>query len=67
MAARMKGNVFHLSRYNNYLIGGNACNAFGLGRIGAQRDFWLLGAEPEDESSFPLLSGRILNSEGELE
>lgn len=49
---------------NNYLIAGNVCNAFALGELGSQDDFFLVGAEPEEESSYPLLTGNILDSEG---
>src|SRR5688572_10974011 len=52
--------------YNNYLIGGNVCNAFALGNVGSPDDFFLIGAEPPDESSYPLLTGNVLDSEGNL-
>jgi hypothetical protein len=53
-------------RFNNYLIAGNICNAFALGEIGSKDDFFLLGAEPEDESNYPLLTGNILDSDGNV-
>jgi len=53
-------------RFNSYLIGGNACNAFALGAIGSTDDFFLLGAEPREESSYPLLTGNILDAEGKV-
>ncbi len=59
-------NQFMPGRYNNYLIAGNICNAFALGEIGSQDDFFLIGAEPEDESNYPLLTGNILDSEGNV-
>jgi hypothetical protein len=59
-------NQFMPGRYNNYLIAGNICNAFALGEIGSHDDFFLIGAEPEDESNYPLLSGNILDSEGNV-
>lgn len=59
-------NQFMPGQYNNYLIAGNICNAFALGEIGSDDDFFLIGAEPEDESNYPLLSGNILDSEGNV-
>ena len=59
-------NQFMPGRFNNYLIAGNICNAFALGEIGSQDDFFLIGAEPEDESNYPLLTGNILDSEGNV-
>ena len=57
---------FNAGRYNNYLIGGNICNAFALGTIGSTEDFFLIGAEPPGESSYPVLTGNILDSEGNV-
>jgi hypothetical protein len=51
-------------KYNNYLIGGNLCNAFALGEIGSLDDFFIVGAEPDDESNYPLITANILDSEG---
>lgn len=59
-------NRFMLGQFNNYLIAGNVCNAFALGELGSQDDFFLVGAEPEEESSYPLLTGNILDSEGKV-
>lgn len=59
-------NQFMPGKYNNYVLAGNICNAFALGEIGSQDDFFLLGAEPEDESNYPLLTGNILDSEGNV-
>lgn len=53
-------------KFNNYLIGGNVCNAFVVGEIGSQDDFFLVGAEPIEESNYPLLTGNILDSEGNV-
>lgn len=58
-------NVFTPGRYNNYLVAGNLTNAFAMGDIGAQDDFFLVGAEPPDESIYPLLTGNVLDSEGQ--
>jgi hypothetical protein len=53
-------------KYNNYLVGGNVCNAFALGDLGSTDDFFLVGAEPFGESNYPLLTGNILDSEGNV-
>jgi hypothetical protein len=53
-------------RFNNYLVGGNVCNAFTLGDLGSPEDFFLVGAEPFGESNYPLLTGNILDSEGNV-
>jgi hypothetical protein len=58
-------NVMNPGKYNNYLIGGNLCNAFALGEIGSLDDFFIVGAEPDDESNYPLITANILDSEGE--
>jgi len=58
---------FLASDNHNYLIAGNLCNAFVLGQVGSPDDFFLLGADPgPDETSYPLLSGTILDSDGEV-
>lgn len=56
--------TFMPGRFNNYLIAGNLANAFTMGEIGAEDDFFPIGAEPPDESSYPLLTGNVLDSEG---
>ena len=55
-------NVMNPGKYNNYLIGGNLCNAFALGEIGSLDDFFIVGAEPDDESNYPLITANILVS-----
>lgn len=57
---------FCAAKDNNYLLAGNLCNAFALGDIGSVEDFFLIGAEPPQESSYPLLTGNILDSEGQV-
>jgi hypothetical protein len=57
---------FTRGRENNYAIAGNICNAFALGDIGSSQDFFLVGIEPRDESNYPLLTGNILDSEGNV-
>ncbi|MCG7945322.1 MAG: hypothetical protein N0C84_03200 [Candidatus Thiodiazotropha taylori] len=59
-------NSFNQGRYNNYLVGGNICNAFALGNLGSSDDFFIVGAEPPGESNYPLLTGNILDSEGNI-
>ena len=58
--------MFDRGKCNNYLIGGNLCNAFALGELGSTEEFFLVGAEPEGESNYPLLTGNILDSEGNV-
>jgi len=60
------GNIFQPGKDNNYLVGGNLCNAFALGELGSQDDFFLIGAEPEGETNYPLLTGNILDSDGKV-
>lgn len=63
MSILMKS-IIHQGEYNNYLIGGNLCNAFALGEIGSLDDFFIVGAEPDEESSYPLITANILDSDG---
>ena len=51
---------------NNYLVGGNIVGAFVVGEVGSADDFFLVGVEPEQESNYPLLTGNILDSEGNV-
>lgn len=62
----LTGNIFTLGKHHNYLVAGNVCNAFVLGELGATDDFFLVGAEPPDDSSHPLLTGNVLDSKGRL-
>jgi hypothetical protein len=66
MTATLVRNVLMQGRFNNYLVGGNVCNAFTLGELGSPEDFFLVGAEPFGESNYPLLTGNILDSEGNV-
>ena len=59
-------NKIQPGKYNDYLIAGNQCNAFALGEIGSTEDFFLVGCEPPEESTYPLLTGNILDSEGKV-
>ncbi len=64
--ATLVRNAFCPGRFNNYLIGGNVCNAFALGELGSPDEFFLIGAEPAQESNYPLLTGNVLDSEGNV-
>jgi len=64
MTSTLINNVFNPGVYNNYLIAGNITNAFAIGDIGSLDDFFIVGIEPSDESCYPLISGNILDSEG---
>jgi hypothetical protein len=66
MPSTLIRNVLCKGRFNNYLVGGNICNAFALGELGASDEFFLIGAEPPGESNYPLLTGNILDSEGHV-
>jgi hypothetical protein len=64
--AILVSNLINPGRFNNYLIGGNLTNAFCVGALGSTDDFFMIGAEPADESSYPLLTANVLDSEGQL-
>lgn len=66
MTSTLVRNSFNRGLLNNYLVGGNVCNAFALGNLGSPDDFFLIGAEPQDESNYPILTGNILDSEGNV-
>ena len=66
MLSILAKNILMQGKYNNYLVGGNVCNAFALGDLGSTEDFFLVGAEPLGESNYPLLTGNILDSEGNV-
>lgn len=53
-------------RFHSYSVGGHSCNAFAIGDIGSADDFFLLGAEPREESPYPLLTGNIMDSDGKV-
>lgn len=53
--------------HHNYSLGGEMVNAFALGPIGAEDDFWLVAAEPPVEgegAAAALLSGSLLDAFG---
>ena len=62
----MAYNQYKPGRFNNYLIAGNLCNAFAIGEIGDEDDFFLVGVEPEYETNYPLLTGNLFDSKGNL-
>lgn len=64
--SRFIGNKFYPGKVHNYLIASNITNAFAVGNIGSSDDFFLVGAIPEDDSGYPLLTGNILDSEGNV-
>lgn len=66
MSSVLINNIILSGKYNNYSIAGNITNAFAIGDIGSTDDFFLVGAEPLEESNYPLLTGNILDSEGKL-
>ena len=66
MTTTLVRSVLNKGQFNNYLVGGNVCNAFALGELGSSDDFFLIGAEPDGESNYPLLTGNILDSEGNV-
>ena len=59
MSSILVRSIMKQGKYNNYLVGGNVCNAFTLGDLGSTDDFFLVGAEPFYESNYPLLTGNI--------
>lgn len=66
MGSTLVRNTICPGKDNNYLVGGNICNAFAIGELGSESDFFLVGAEPTDESNYPLLTGNILDSDGNV-
>lgn len=67
MSTLFRDNVaYPLGETNNYIISGNIVRCFAIGEIGSHDDFFLIGVEPPDDSPYPLLSGNILDSNGDL-
>jgi hypothetical protein len=66
MGSTLANCAFCPSKDFNYLVGGNVCNAFVIGNVGDPDDFFLIGAPVPGESTYPLLTGNILDSEGHL-
>lgn len=59
-------NTINPGEFNNYVVGGNLVNAFCLGDLGSDEDFFLIGAEPPEESTYPLITGNVLDDEGNV-
>lgn len=57
-------NQFQPNAFSNYLVGSNYTNAFAIGNVGATDDFFLVGAPPAGEDSYPMLTGNFLDAEG---
>jgi len=66
MAGILAKNTFELGQFHDYVIAGNACNAFCVGELGSYDDFFLVGVEPDVDSNFPMLTGNFLSCDGEL-
>jgi hypothetical protein len=66
MSSKQVRNTFTRGRVHNYLIAGNLCNAFAIGALGANDDFFLAGAEPAGESNYPLLTGNLIGADGKV-
>jgi len=64
MSMIFSSNRLHLAGHHNYLIGGNQANAFCIGDVGNSDDFYIIGVEPPEEITYPLISGNIFDSEG---
>ena len=65
MSFQYYDNVWSWGEYNTYNIGGNTCKTFAIGTPGAEEDFFLVGSEPPADSSYPMLTGNVLSSDGE--
>jgi hypothetical protein len=50
--------------FSNYIVGGNMCNAFAIGNLGAPNDFWMVGAPALEADAYPLITGNFFDSEG---
>ncbi len=66
MSNLIDGSTFNPGDDNNYIIAGNITNSFAMGSIGSVDNFFIMGIEPNRESSHPLISGNILDSEGNV-
>lgn len=63
---RLLRNTFMAGKFNNYLVGGNLCNALALGDVGSSDDFFLIASEPADESIYPMITANVLDSDGKV-
>lgn len=64
MPTTATGSEFAPNDFSNYLIGGNLCNAFALGNVGAPNDFWMVGAPALEVDAYPIITGNFLDAEG---
>jgi hypothetical protein len=64
--AKLSGDATYRAADSNYVIGGNICNAFAVGVVGADDDFFMIAARPRPESNYPLISGNFLDAEGRV-
>lgn len=64
--AKFSNNIINQAGDNNYLIGSNITNAFVIGSVGSDEDFFLVAAQPTQDSNYPLISGNFLDSEGDV-
>lgn len=51
---------------NVYLVGSNICNAFVIGEIGSDTDFFMIAAPPQGDSNYPMITGNFLDAEGKV-
>ena len=55
------------ARHHNYAVAGAMFNAFAVGAVGAENDFWFVGLQPPEEgepASRPLLCANLLDPFG---
>jgi hypothetical protein len=55
-----------LHPHANYLIDGSLYSSFAIGNVGDADDFFLVGSPPHDGTEYPLLTGNVLDSQGEV-
>lgn len=58
------GGAISLHADANYLVSNTLFSSFVVGNVGAADDFFLVGATPHPGTDYPLLTGNILDSEG---
>jgi hypothetical protein len=56
--------AFNPNGHSDFLLGTVLCNAFVMGEIGAEDDFFLAGVPAQEFEGYPLLTGNFLDSEG---
>lgn len=60
------GGSINAGENNNYRLANTITSSFAIGNLGSPDDFFLVGVEPEQESNYPLLTGNVLDSEGDV-